>query len=150
MRNYAVTASAKAFDTGSSVKLSARPAPLISITLTAQEVLEMAAVTAKKLDEARNGMSPTTGTSLYTIDATAVQTMAQGSETPINHVLLTAPGVAQDSYGQIHVRGEHADVQYRINGILLPEGISGGFAQEVDTRFADKVDFSPLPTGSIR
>jgi outer membrane receptor for ferrienterochelin and colicin len=103
--------------------------------------LEISSVTVKRLDAARNGLSPTTGTSLYHIDQAAIQTQAQGDETPINHVLLSAPCVAQDSYGQIHVRGEHADVQYRLNGILLPEGISGGFAQDVDTRFADQIDF---------
>ena len=51
-----------------------------------------------------------------------------------------APGVAQDSYGQLHVRGDHADLQYRINGIILPEGITG-FGQTLDTHFADKIDF---------
>jgi TonB dependent receptor len=119
-----------------------------SLDSTAQKINELDTmyVSAKKLDEARIGLSPTTGTSLYQIDATSVQTLSQGSETPINHVLLTAPGVAQDSYGQLHVRGEHADIQFRLNGILLPEGISGGFAQEVDTRFAKKVDFL---TGSL-
>ena len=32
-------------------------------------------------------------------------------------------------------------MQYRINGILLPEGISGGFGQDIDTRFAREIDF---------
>ena len=32
-------------------------------------------------------------------------------------MILQAPGVAQDSFGQLHVRGDHANVQYRINGI---------------------------------
>lgn len=31
-------------------------------------------------------------------------------------------------------------MQYRINGIQLPEGISG-FGQSVDSRFADRIDF---------
>ncbi len=112
-----------------------------STSRASDSAIEMSSVTVKRLDAARNGLSPTTGTSLYHIDQDAIQAQAQGDETPINHVLLTAPGVAQDSYGQIHVRGEHADVQYRLNGILLPEGISGGFAQDVDTRFADQIDF---------
>ena len=32
--------------------------------------------------------------------------------------------MVQDSFGQIHVRGDHNDLQYRLNGIILPEGIS--------------------------
>ena len=41
------------------------------------------------------------------------------------------PGVAQDSFGQLHVRGEHNGLQYRLNGIILPEGISV-FGQTLD------------------
>ena len=70
-----------------------------------------------------------------------------GENTPMNEVLLRLPGVAQDSKasGSLHVRDEHANVQYRINGIQLPEGISG-FGQSVDARFVDRIDFV---TGAI-
>jgi len=42
-------------------------------------------------------------------------------------VLLQAPGVTQDSQidGSIHVRNDHANVQFRINGVMLPDGITG-------------------------
>ena len=36
--------------------------------------------------------------------------------------------------GQIHVRNEHANLQYRINGIVLPDGVSG-FGHVLDTAF---------------
>ena len=55
------------------------------------------------------------------------------------------PGVAQDSFGQIHVRGEHANVQFRINGVELPEGLSV-FGQALETRFARSVS---LLTGAL-
>ena len=54
-------------------------------------------------------------------------------------VLLQAPGVAQDSFGQIHIRGEHAELQYRINGIELPEGVTSGFSQTISPRFAQSI-----------
>ena len=41
--------------------------------------------------------------------------------------------MANDSYGQLHVRGDHANIQYRIDGVTLPEGITG-FGQTLDTR----------------
>jgi outer membrane receptor protein involved in Fe transport len=43
------------------------------------------------------------------------------------------------------VRGEHANLQYRINGIMIPEPISG-FGQSFDTRIIDQVD---LLTGAL-
>ncbi len=50
--------------------------------------------------------------------------MPGGQNLPLNQVLLQAPDVVQDSFGQIHVRADHNDLQYRLNGIILPEGIS--------------------------
>lgn len=97
-------------------------------------------IVAQKLDEARNGMSPETGSSTYGFDTKNIDNLAEGQFSGVNDVLLHAPGVAQDSYGQLHVRGDHGNLQYRLNGIILPEGITG-FGQTLDTHFADKIDF---------
>jgi outer membrane receptor protein involved in Fe transport len=85
------------------------------------------------LDQARNSLSPDTGSSQYVIDQKAIQQMPLGDATPLNQVLLQAPGVVQDSFGQLHVRGDHANLQYRINGVIIPESISG-FGQTLDAR----------------
>jgi outer membrane receptor for ferrienterochelin and colicin len=102
-------------------------------------------VYAKRLDQARNGLSPETGSSIYRITNADIQAMPLGENTPLNQVLLQAPGVANDSFGQVHVRGDHADLQYRINGIQIPEPISG-FGQSLDTRIIDQVN---LLTGAL-
>ncbi len=77
--------------------------------------------------QARNDLSPTTGTSAYTMDQQTINSLPQGEDTPIDKVMLQMPGVAEDSAasGLLHIRGEHANVQYRLNGILLPEGVLG-------------------------
>lgn len=92
----------------------------------------------QRLDAARNGLSPDTGSSIYRLDAQALKDLPQGQSTPLNQVILQTPGVVQDSYGQLHVRGDHANVQYRINGVIIPEAISG-FGQALSTRFADSL-----------
>ena len=53
--------------------------------------------------------------------------MPQGTNAPLEKVLLQVPDVSQDSAasGNFHVRNEHANVRYRINGIMLPDGVSG-------------------------
>ena len=84
----------------------------------------------------RNNLSPHTGTNAYKIDSASINALPQGSDTSFDKVLEQAPGVAEDSFGQVHVRGEHANLQYRLNGILLPEGISG-FGQVIDSRVID-------------
>ena len=64
------------------------------------------------------------GASVYTVTAQAIQTMPGGDNTQLNQVVLQSPGVVQDSFGQLHVRGEHNGLQYRLNGVILPEGLS--------------------------
>jgi hypothetical protein len=97
------------------------------------------------LDQARDQIVPYLGATKYTIDQPDIQTQSQGSNAPFNHVILRMPGVAQDSYGQLHVRDEHANLQYRINDVLIPEGITG-FGQEIDTHLVESVS---LITGSL-
>jgi outer membrane receptor protein involved in Fe transport len=99
----------------------------------------------QKLDAARNGLSPDTGSNVYKFGEADIATLPLGEATPLNQVVLQAPGVVQDSYGQLHVRGDHANVQYRIDGVVIPEAISG-FGQSLETRFADNID---ILTGAL-
>ena len=81
------------------------------------------------MDQSRdNFLLPKFGATSYNMDYEALQALPQGSYAPIDKVLLQAPGVSYDSAvsnPDYHVRNEYANVQYRINGILLPEGVSG-------------------------
>ena len=111
----------------------------------AQESTETITVTAEKLAAARNGIQTQTGASTYTITANDIQAQPGGDNQALNSVILQMPGVAQDSFGQLHVRGEHNGLQYRLNGIILPEGISV-FGQTLDPRLAESVR---LITGAL-
>ena len=102
-------------------------------------------VTAQRLNEARASIQPQIGASVYTIDQQAIDAMPGGANVELNQVVLQSPGVAQDSYGQLHVRGEHNGLQFRLNGVILPEGLSV-FSQALSPRLADKVQ---LITGSL-
>jgi outer membrane receptor protein involved in Fe transport len=103
--------------------------------------------TRARLDAARNSLSPDTGSSIYRFDSSDIAKLPLGDATPINQVLLRAPGVVQDSFaaGQLHVRGDHANLQYRINGIVIPESVSG-FSEALDTQFASQIS---LLTGAL-
>lgn len=102
-------------------------------------------VVAQRFNDARNSLQPQIGASSYEISRSAIVDGPGGSNTPLNDVLLQAPGVAQDSFGQLHVRGDHANLQYRINGVIIPEAISG-FGQALSARFADRMT---LITGAL-
>ncbi len=100
-----------------------------------------------KLDKARDTIIPDLGATAHTFSKEQIETLSQGANAPFNEVILRAPGVAADSAanGDLHVRGEHANLQYRINDVLLPEGITG-FGLELDPRFVESMR---LITGSL-
>jgi outer membrane receptor protein involved in Fe transport len=102
-------------------------------------------VVSKRLDAARQQIEPSLGATTYSLSPEALEDIPQGENAPLNQVLLQAPGVAQDSFGQIHLRGEHANVQYRINGVELPEGLSV-FGQAIEERIARSLT---LITGAL-
>ncbi len=106
---------------------------------------EQITVTAQRLNEARNGIETDVGASSYQIGEVAIQSTPGGDNTLLNQVILQAPDVAQDSFGQFHVRGEHAGIQFRLNGIILPEGISF-FGQTLSPRLIESMK---LETGAL-
>ena len=102
-------------------------------------------VTAQRLDAARSSIEPSLGASTYTINSATIEAQPGGANQQFNQVILQLPGVTQDSFGQFHVRDDHNGLQYRFNGIILPEGISV-FGQVLSTRLIDS--FSLL-TGAL-
>jgi outer membrane receptor protein involved in Fe transport len=87
-----------------------------------------------KLDEARQAILSPIGANATSVDHKAIEALPQGNNATLDKVLLQLPGVTQDSAasGELHVRNEHANLQYRINGIMLPDGV-GAFGQILDT-----------------
>src|SRR5205807_3551433 len=86
------------------------------------------------LDAARQTILAPTGATVHQVNRQAIEAMPQGNNATLDKVLLQFPGVTQDSAasGELHVRNEHANIQYRINGIMLPDGV-GAFGQILDT-----------------
>lgn len=97
------------------------------------------------LNRERARIFPGLGAVDYTIDQRQIAATPQGQNAAFNQILLRVPGVVLDSYGEVHVRGEHGGLAYRVNGVLLPEGLNG-FGQELDTRIIQSVD---LLTGTL-
>src|SRR5258708_9966022 len=132
-----------AADTTAADTAAAAPAP--SGTAASTPAVDEVVVIAQRLNEARNGIQTQTGASIYTINEAAIAAQPGGDNQLLNQVIMQAPDVAQDSFGQFHVRGEHNGLQYRLNGIVLPEGISV-FGQSLDPRLISSLT---LVTGAL-
>ena len=95
---------------------------------------------AKTFDALRSNLYTTIGTTSYEISHDDIQSL------PVEKVLLEAPGVSQDSAsGLLHVRNDHANVQFRINGVMLPDGVTG-FGSILETNLIGSIS---LVTGAL-
>jgi outer membrane receptor protein involved in Fe transport len=119
---------------------------------TAEQV--QAAANGKVVQQTQNfdqrrdsALLPKTGTSSYELTQRDLENIPQGNAVQLSDLALQFPGVYQDStsQGDFHIRNEHGNVQYRINGILLPDGVSG-FSQILETSFISNIQ---LLTGAL-
>ena len=102
-----------------------------------------------KMNEARDtNILTKIGATTYTFTREAIVSMPQGDNTPIDKLILQFPGVSYNSAASnpnFHVRSEYANVQTRINGVVIPEGVSG-LGALIDTNFIAKIS---LLTGTL-
>ena len=102
---------------------------------------------SNSFDQARSSLYTIIGTTSDTLSNDTIQALPQGTNAPVERVVLQAPGVSQDSAasGLFHVRNDHANVQFRINGVMLPDGVTG-FGSVLDT---DLIGSITLVTGAL-
>jgi outer membrane receptor protein involved in Fe transport len=122
----------------------ARPAAPAAAPLTPAEQL---AAKSNAFDQSRSNLYTTIGTTSSTQSHATIDALPQGTNQTVEKVLLQAPGVSQDTAvnGGLHVRNDHANVQFRINGVMLPDGVSG-FSSILDTGLIGTI---ALVTGAL-
>src|SRR5262245_51690674 len=145
---YTLSAEAEGYDRATEVvTVSGTEETRTSLTLTptaAVTRLPPAVVVAPRFT-----VPPDIGAPTYEITKESIKNQPGGENNSLSQILLRAPGVAQDGSleGAIHVRNQMGNLQYRINGVTLPEGAtlfsqSGGLS----TRMVSSVT---LLTGTL-
>jgi outer membrane receptor protein involved in Fe transport len=121
----------------------AATAPVVAPLTPAEQL----AVKSNAFDQSRSNLYTTIGTTSNTISHDTIDALPQGTNATVEKVLLQAPGVSQDSAasGLLHVRNDHANVQFRINGVMLPDGVTG-FGSIFDTALIGNMS---LVTGAL-
>jgi outer membrane receptor protein involved in Fe transport len=122
-----------------------RPAP--ARTAPQPTPAEQLATRTTALNQGLNTIYAPTGTVPSTISHNTIEALPQGENATVEKIVLQFPGATQDSAasGSYHVRNEHANVQVRINGIMLPDGVSG-FGTFLDTALIGNMS---LITGAL-
>jgi outer membrane receptor protein involved in Fe transport len=135
---YAIVATKNGFQTGISiVAVNSKGAANLDIALQSASALSLQVVTTR-INRQPNAISRT-GNSEYTLTQHDITALPQGQNTPINEVLLQMPGVVKDVDQQVHIEGEHEDLQWRINGVMMPMDSFSGFGQIFNSFFIRRV-----------
>src|SRR5665213_4054079 len=116
----------------------AMPVALAQVADSSSNPMQTVIVTAQHLNEERSHIQTQVGASTYTIDSAAIDAAPGGDNVLMNQVMLQVPDAAQDSFGQLHIRGDHNGLQFRLNGIILPDGISV-FGQTLPPRLIESM-----------
>ncbi len=135
---YAVVATKKGLKTATEiVTVKSQGVANLVITLESESALSLRVVTTV-INPQPNAISQT-GNSEYTLSQHDIAALPQGEQTPIDEVLLQMPGVVQDDEAQVHVEGEHEDLQWRVNGVMMPMDSFTGFGQIFNSFFVKRV-----------
>lgn len=102
-------------------------------------------VTAQRLDAARTRIEPDLGASTYTLTNDAIENRPGGETRNLGSILVQVPGVRREGSGRIVVRGAAGGVQYRLNNVIIPEGVAD-FGEMLSARLADR---TTLVTGAL-
>ncbi|MGC1458350.1 MAG: TonB-dependent receptor [Steroidobacteraceae bacterium] len=114
------------------------PAAVAQVADSSSNPMQTVVITAQHLNEERSHIQTQVGASTYTIDSAAIDAAPGGDNVLMNQVMLQVPDAAQDSFGQLHIRGDHNGLQFRLNGIILPDGISV-FGQTLPPRLIESM-----------
>jgi hypothetical protein len=76
----------------------------------------------------------------YQLSRKDVETLPRGNNNTIADVLLTVPSVAYGALGQTHIRQDHNNQQFRIDGVPIPQGVSGTFTDVISPRMWERAD----------
>lgn len=101
-------------------------------------------VTARRMDAARTRIDETLGATVYTLTNDTIEDRPGGETRSIADVLLQTPSVRSEGGGRTLVRGSGV-VQYRLNNIILPDGIAD-VGERISARLAASTQ---LITGAL-
>jgi hypothetical protein len=110
-----------------------KPAPL---TLTLAVTQEIALDVVSPLPPIQYKASSET----YALSRRDIEALPRGNNNELPDVLLTIPSAAYGALKQVHIRQDHANLQFRIDGVPIPDTVSTTFADVITPRAWERAD----------
>ncbi|HKR81293.1 MAG TPA: TonB-dependent receptor [Nitrospira sp.] len=116
------------------VKIGGLPPPPVSLTLAVRK--EIALEIVAPLPAIQYKASSET----YQLSRKDIEILPRGNNNDVHDVLMTVPSVVYGGLKQTHIRQDHANQQFRIDGIPIPDTVTGAFADIVPPRAWERAD----------
>jgi len=116
------------------VKIGAEPPAPIRLTLA--QTREMALEIRSPLPPIQYKASSET----YSVSRKDIETLPRGNNVELHDVLQTIPSAVSGSLKQLHIRQDHGNVQFRIDGVPIPDTVSSVFSDVITPRAWERAD----------
>lgn len=116
------------------VKVGAEPIPPVSLTLAVTKEIALEIVSPLPAIQYR------ASSETYQLSRREIEALPKGNNTDVYEVLQTIPSVVYGALKQTHIRQDHANQQFRIDGIPIPDTVTGAFADIVPPRAWERAD----------
>lgn len=109
------------------------PKPL---TLTLSKTEEVALEVVSSLPPIQTKASSET----YSLSRKEIEVLPRGNNIALDQLLLTIPSAVYGSLKQVHIRQDHANLQFRIDGVPIPDTVSSTFSDVITPRAWERAD----------
>jgi outer membrane receptor protein involved in Fe transport len=133
---YSIRAIQEALSSESTIlEIGTNPLMDIRLTLAAREELTLEVVAS--LPPIQHRLSGET----YSVSRKDIEELPRGSNIELADVLLTIPGAVNGGLRQVHIRQDHANLQFRIDGVPIPDTVSSVFSDVISPRTWERANF---------
>ena len=85
-------------------------------------------------------IKPNSSSETYSVSRKDIEALPRGNNLDLHDVLLTIPGATYGSLKQIHIRQDHANLQFRIDGVPIPDTVTSQFTDLLSPRAWERAD----------
>jgi hypothetical protein len=110
--------------------------PHSPVTLTLSQTKEIALEVVSPLAPIQYKASSET----YSLSRKEVESLPRGNNNELHDVLLTIPSAAYGALKQVHIRQDHSNLQFRIDGVPIPDTVSSTFSDVITPRAWERAD----------
>jgi len=116
------------------LKIGTAPITEIRLTLAARQELTLEVVASlPPIQHRLSGES-------YSVSRKDIEELPRGNNIALNDLLLTLPSAVDGGLKQVHIRQDHANFQFRIDGVPVPDTVSSVFTDVISPRTWERAD----------